>query len=252
VTSHDPHPSALPLRVYLIVSATVAMTAAITAWTRRPTRREAPPPPASAPRFSSSPRPIAAEAEVFRTSPRILALEPGALRQRSAHPRTMVNFRFLRAFPGAPPRIPHGLTPDEFRTTACTACHERGGYSIRFTAYAPITPHPELGDCLQCHVGEDVVMGVGTAMTDPNTRCPVCHAPTGRLRNEVRLTWPRSRWVTFDRGRAGSPPPIPHDRAMRGNCVACHAGPAAVAEIRTLHPERASCRQCHVEVESAP
>jgi cytochrome c-type protein NapB len=32
---------------------------------------------------------------------------------------------------------------------------------------------------------------------------------------------------------------------MRENCRACHAGPGAVAELRTTHPERVSCRQCH-------
>ena len=30
----------------------------------------------------------------------------------------------------------------------------------------------------------------------------------------------------------GSPPPIPHDLQMRSNCLACHAGPAAVREVR--------------------
>jgi cytochrome c-type protein NapB len=35
---------------------------------------------------------------------------------------------------------------------------------------------------------------------------------------------------------------------MRENCAACHAGPAAREEIRTSHPERTRCRQCHVEV----
>ena len=28
--------------------------------------------------------------------------------------------------------------------------------------------------------------------------------------------------------------------------MACHGGPAAVEEIRTTHPERGNCRQCHV------
>jgi cytochrome c-type protein NapB len=49
----------------------------------------------------------------------------------------------------------------------------------------------------------------------------------------------------------GAPPPIPHSPDMRGNCVACHAGPGAVAEIRTPHPERANCRQCHVPTEDS-
>ncbi|HEX7788274.1 MAG TPA: hypothetical protein VF653_18790 [Methylomirabilota bacterium] len=43
----------------------------------------------------------------------------------------------------------------------------------------------------------------------------------------------------------GSPPPIPHGLQMRENCRACHAGPGAVAELRTTHPQRVSCRQCH-------
>jgi len=45
-----------------------------------------------------------------------------------------------------------------------------------------------------------------------------------------------------------SPPTIPHRVLMRENCVACHSGPAAREEIRTTHPERTRCRQCHVEV----
>ncbi len=48
----------------------------------------------------------------------------------------------------------------------------------------------------------------------------------------------------------GSPLWIPHDLQLRGNCLACHGGPAAVAEIRTAHPERANCRQCHVPADA--
>ena len=47
------------------------------------------------------------------------------------------------------------------------------------------------------------------------------------------------------RRAAGSPPPIPHALQMRENCLACHAGPGAVLEIRSTHPERWNCRQCH-------
>jgi cytochrome c-type protein NapB len=51
-------------------------------------------------------------------------------------------------------------------------------------------------------------------------------------------------------GRAtlGAPPTIPHRTLMRENCVACHDGPGAREEIRTSHPERLRCRQCHVSV----
>ena len=30
-------------------------------------------------------------------------------------------------------------------------------------------------------------------------------------------------------------------------CAACHTGEAAREEIRTSHPERVRCRQCHLE-----
>lgn len=249
---HQPR-SALPLAIYLVVSAAVAMAAAVRGGRRAPEPATGDASAWPVPRLAQPETPLAAEAQVFRTTPALVALEPESPRQRSAHPRTLVNYRFLRAYPGAPPRIPHALTPDEFRIGACTACHARGGYSIRFTAYVPLTPHPELGECLQCHVGADAEMGVGTAGTDPNVRCPLCHAPTGRIRPEARLTWLTSAWAVTGRRRPnGPPPPIPHDRLLRENCVACHAGPAAVAEIRTSHPERANCRQCHVDAGGGP
>ncbi len=47
-----------------------------------------------------------------------------------------------------------------------------------------------------------------------------------------------------------APPVVPHKVFMRENCVACHTGPAAREEIRTTHPERVRCRQCHVEQRS--
>lgn len=203
---------------------------------------------ATVPLISSSGAPIRAEAQVFRTTPAMLAIEPGARRERAAHPRTLSTYRYLRAFPGAPPRIPHALRPEEFRTDACRTCHERGGYSLRFAAYVPVTPHPERGICLQCHVGEDALMGIPVPGADPNARCPQCHlAGGGPVRSEVSATWPTSVWPPVPpRTPDRDPPPIPHDLLFRENCVACHAGPAAVEEIRTAHPERADCRQCHL------
>jgi cytochrome c-type protein NapB len=49
----------------------------------------------------------------------------------------------------------------------------------------------------------------------------------------------------------GGPPVMPHPLFMREDCEACHAGPGARPEIRTSHPERARCRQCHVQVGAA-
>jgi cytochrome c-type protein NapB len=192
---------------------------------------------------------IAAEARVFRLDSTMTAIEPTALRERKAHPRTLNTFHYLRAYPGAPPRIPHGLTPNEFRTGACNTCHERGGYSQRFAAYAPVTPHPDMGFCLQCHVGDDAVTGISHPSSDPNARCRQCHTPSGppRRDTDTALNWETTGWPRLPRMTPGQdPPPIPHDLQTRGNCVACHSGPAAVAEIRTNHPGWANCRQCHV------
>ncbi len=192
---------------------------------------------------------IAAEAQVFELRAGMMAFAFSIRRERQAHPRTLTTYHYLRAYPGAPPRIPHELTPDEFRTSACKACHERGGYSRRFVAYVPVTPHPDRGPCLQCHVGVDQLMGVPLISPDPNRRCHQCHGGGGKPQatSDALLDWRTNAWpllapVTHDQ----NPPPIPHDPQFRENCLACHAGPAAVAEIRTTHPDRADCRGCHV------
>ena len=52
-----------------------------------------------------------------------------------------------RAYPGAPPLVPHDT---EVRKGLCLTCHETG------LAGAPIVPHPTRNHfCLQCHVGQD-------------------------------------------------------------------------------------------------
>ena len=165
-------------------------------------------------------RPIAAEAGVFRTAPLLDSL---ARTNRGAPDRRLPDRDGRRAYPGAPPVIPHPLTAGEMRAARCGTCHGRGGYVERFGAYAPPTPHPELSSCLQCHV--------------PQHEVPLFVA---------------SNWEKVERPRIGgaalpgSPPPIPHDLQMRENCLACHGSPSAPPEIRTKHPERINCRQCHV------
>jgi cytochrome c-type protein NapB len=248
VSSNGPRPAAVGFGLFLLASAAVATVAAVTAIRRlpeRPAQAEAAPP---VPLVVAPTPPIPAESEVFATTPSMLAIEPDVPRDRTAHPRNWATYRFLRAYPGAPPRIPHALSADEFRTEVCRTCHERGGYSLRFAAYVPVTPHPELGMCLACHVGDDAVMGTAAAGADPNARCPLCHGPTGGAPlPAASATWSTSVWPVLPRITAGRlPPPIPHDLQMRGNCLPCHAGPAAVAAIRTPHPQRADCRACHV------
>jgi len=253
MTSPDRDPTALALALFLMASAAVAIAAAGSAAERFAAGPHAGPGPAAVALLEPAWEPIRAEAQVFRTTPGMMALQPTGHRERSAHPRRLATVRFLRAFPGAPPRIPHPLTADEFRTDACRTCHERGGYSVRFAAYVPLTPHPERGICLQCHVGVDSIIGAQAPDPNPNTRCAHCHGPNGGApRQNATLTWATTVWPTLPQTIPGrDPPAIPHDLQFRENCLTCHAGPAAVEEIRTRHPERANCRQCHLAPDPA-
>lgn len=244
--------SEVGLRVFLIASAVVAMGALVVAAGREAEKRGAALENGAIAAVELSDDPIPAEADVFRTHAGVLAIDPGSEPRRAAHPRTLATYRSLRAYPGAPPRIPHGLTPDEFQTGGCNTCHERGGYSQRFGAYVPITPHPEMGACLQCHVGDGELMAIALPTTDPSARCRQCHTPGAGRWTEASVDWKTLPWPQVARDAPeGQPPPIPHTLEFRGNCLACHAGPGGVQEIRTAHPERASCRQCHVTTEVA-
>ena len=243
---HPPGPGG-SARVVGIGSAVALMVWGILVVGPRLTRPPEPSPHPEPTRSLGPARPIAAEADVFRTVPGDLAPPPDAERRTEAHPRTLAMWRSTRAYPGAPPRIPHGLMPAEYQGGRCNACHERGGYVERFASYAPVTPHPELVQCLQCHVPDDALVDNVFPEVGTDAVCQQCHAPTGRRADLVPLDWPTPAWPQIG-GRAmeGSPPWIPHDLQLRGNCLACHMGPGGVEEIRTTHPERANCRQCHV------
>lgn len=141
--------------------------------------------------------------------------------------RNLNDFYALRQYPGSPPRIPHEVD-QSFKggESDCLSCHEKGGYSPEYEAFTPVTPHPENSLCYQCH----------TPQPDDE---------------EVFV---ESRWKSIDPPRlgqsslGGSPPPVPHSLQLRENCIACHTGPAAVAEIRVSHAARGDCRQCHAIV----
>ncbi len=130
-----------------------------------------------------------------------------------------------RAFPGAPPLIPHPAGDENSPGGKdCLQCHRHGGYAPAYKAFTPVTPHPELISCKQCHV------------------------PVKTTSNFTTNTWIRPDGPALrQQALPGSPPVIPHSLQMRSNCLACHAGPAGPAEIRTSHPERINCRQCHAE-----
>lgn len=178
--------------------------------------------PAALPREGDAGTPsIPAETGVFR-----LSEEGLRYRDMPASPeggRTLASFYARRAYPGGPPIVPHPLAdPASPGGATCLSCHGDGGWVETFTAYAPVTPHPELASCLQCHVpARDAAPFRDSTFSPPDP--------------------PAIRRAALP----GSPPPIPHQLAMRDNCLACHAGPAAVREVRTTHPERVNCRQCH-------
>jgi nitrate reductase (cytochrome), electron transfer subunit len=191
--------------------------------------------------------PIPAEADVFRLTAADIAAGATESPRAGARVRTLAAFRALRAFPGAPPRIPHALAPEEFRGTSCNTCHERGGYSARFDAYVPITPHPEFRNCLQCHAADDGNVGIAVRGRVFNGDAAATRSPRASATPLVAVDWRTTAWPSTNlRAMIGSPPAIPHTLELRGNCLACHGGPGAVAETRTTHPDRANCRQCHV------
>lgn len=139
---------------------------------------------------------------------------------------TAVERAARRAFDGAPPVIPH-----ESFSVVCTQCHNREGLDVAGVGFAPPSPHEAtaglslISRCRQCHV---------FSVTDDEFRTN----SFASLRQDLRRG---------GRASAGAPPVMPHSAFMRENCVACHTGPAAREEIRTSHPERIRCRQCHVE-----
>lgn len=141
------------------------------------------------------------------------------------HQRSLDSYYDNRAFNGAPPSILHPVKEERsMGGSTCLQCHQNGGFTEKFNAYAPVTPHPEMVNCRQCHVLQN----------------------TQNLFKESNFSKISAPIVGINNAMEGSPPIIPHQIQMRENCLSCHAGPAAASEIRVTHPERINCRQCHV------
>ncbi len=143
--------------------------------------------------------------------------------------RVLMDRQKRRAYDGAPPKIPHATTETYAKPlgSECTTCHTNGGYVKDYQAFAPVTPHPNWSNCRQCHV--------------PMQTSDLFHFNKfeGISQNELK---PKGLTAFLP----GGPPPIPHAVGFRGSCLSCHAGAAAIARIRTTHPDRINCRQCHV------
>jgi cytochrome c-type protein NapB len=139
-----------------------------------------------------------------------------------ARARSLAERATRRAFEGAPPVMPH--VPDLFGSD-CLDCHA-SGMAVDEERVAHAMSHPVLASCTQCHV-EAEARGLPPASPPENTfagRRPA--APSAR-------PFP------------GGPPAIPHQLTMRGRCLSCH-GEFGYPGLRTSHPERALCMQCHV------
>lgn len=153
----------------------------------------------------------------------VTACDPGA--PSGAVARSTGARAAARAYDGAPPTIPH-----EAAIGSCVTCHDADGSAIDGVGVAPASPHGATGAdgafrrCLQCHV--------------PATSVPLLVA--SRFTGLAQGPWKGSR------ATPGAPPTIPHPLQLREACLTCHDGPGARAEIRTTHPERTRCRQCHV------
>jgi cytochrome c-type protein NapB len=131
-----------------------------------------------------------------------------------------------RLFDGAPPVVPHTRF-----SSPCIECHNVRGVRVQGVGFAPPSPHERTD-------------GIGA-----NSRCVQCHIASSDEPLFVANDFVGLR-QDLRRGRRlhdYAPPVIPHQVFMRENCAACHAGASARAEIRTNHPERTNCRQCHLE-----
>lgn len=128
-----------------------------------------------------------------------------------------------RAYWGAPPSIPHRV--NDSRAPDCLVCHEKGANIAG--KLAPRMSHPRYDSCFQCH----------TLSQDPRTAGSQGISPENSF----------DGWKSPGHGsRAwqGAPPTMPHPTRMRETCISCH-GPTGKVGLRTSHPERQNCVQCH-------
>lgn len=128
----------------------------------------------------------------------------------------------LRAYHGAPPVIPHDVKASGREN--CISCHQPG-QQAQGRVVAPVTPHPDWGQCAQCHVERTVdtlfTENMLTALEEP---------------------------TSVDMLTPFLPPYIPHrlDNDRDKSCETCHIGPQARTDLRPNHGPRTNCTQCHV------
>jgi cytochrome c-type protein NapB len=111
-------------------------------------------------------------------------------------------------------------------------------------------------DCMECHdIGRRIGKRVARPMShQPMSQCTQCHTPGAAPDPFVDLSppWPVASTFlgmesagTGSRLGPGAPPTIPHTLQLRVRCLSCH-GEFGYEGLRTDHPFRAQCTQCHV------
>lgn len=133
--------------------------------------------------------------------------------------------RERRAYAGAPPVIPHPI--QEREAAACLACHEKG--SLVAGLRAPMMSHKKYVMCVQCHAPQRDV-----------SKTDLRFANVGEENVFAGIQEPGPGETAWE----GAPPTIPHPTFMREQCNSCH-GPLGAQGLKTPHPIRASCTQCH-------
>lgn len=129
-----------------------------------------------------------------------------------------------RAYDGAPPTIPHAV--GQMDVPNCMTCHAQG---MRIRGHhASVISHTYATSCVQCHVVNERPMP-GAALDGDLSQDNSFVGRPAPGRGE--RAWPVA------------PPTIPHTTWMRQNCASCHG--ALSTGLRTSHPWRQSCTQCH-------
>lgn len=159
-------------------------------------------------------------------SGRLPGLEAAVEQSEAERTAALEARRALRAYEGAPPRVPHAVTQ---QTVDCAGCHTAGG--VIAGKVAPKMSHPPYPTCTQCHV----------PVANPRPESPDVPPATAVESTFVGLAGPGHG----TRAWPGAPPTIPHTTLMRSDCSSCH-GTSGKQGLRTPHPFQVSCTQCHV------
>jgi cytochrome c-type protein NapB len=242
--SHTPKPGR-HLGLAAVIVAVVAGIGFVTGTQSSRYQAQTPPPPGPRPliidgaaqparthaELSRRPWRRGAEAESGRTwDPRtapatLTSLNTPVNTDRARIQRALSDRAERRAFDGAPPTIPHPV--QQGGAAECLACHADG--MVLGQAIATKIPHEAFTSCTQCHV----VSASPVSLLSPNAAASAANSFAGVVSPSFG-----------ERAFEGAPPTVPHTTWLRGQCGACH-GPTGQAALRTPHPERQSCLQCH-------